>query len=97
MGNQTSGYFFTYKSAVEGREYDYHPDYNQEVLHSDYTGFYTGILLLLVFAVGLLVLNLVCACCSPWSKYWREIHTGNRLILPVFIAPPKDQKPILIV
>ena len=32
MGNQTSGYFIDYslyRSAVEGPEYDYNPNYNQ--------------------------------------------------------------------
>ena len=96
MGNTTSGYFFTYQSAVEGHEYDYHPDYNQTVAHSDYTGFYVGILLCLLLAVLLLVLNLVLGCCSPWRKYWNSPKSGNRLILPLCVTPPKDQETILI-
>ena len=31
MGNQQFQ-FFTYKSAVDGEDYNYHPDYNQETL-----------------------------------------------------------------
>ena len=96
MGNQTSGYFLTYKSAVEGPEYDYHPDYNQSLLHSDYTGFYVGIAVAVFVAVFIIVLNLVLGCCSPWDKYWKNRHSGNRLILPLFVSPPKDQTPILI-
>ena len=29
MGNQNSAFNFKYFSAVEGPEFDYHPDYNQ--------------------------------------------------------------------
>ena len=31
MGNQQFQ-FFTYKSAVDGEDYNYHPDYNQDTL-----------------------------------------------------------------
>ena len=96
MGNQTSGYFITHKSAVEGPEYDYNPNYNQDLLHSDYAGFYAGIGICVLIAAILLILNLWLGCCSPWSKYWKNRHTGNRLVMPLFITPPKDQAPILI-
>jgi hypothetical protein len=97
MGNyQTSGYFITKDfSAVEGPEYNYHPDYNQSLRHSDYTYFYAGILICFLIAAILVVYNIVLGCCSPWKKYWNSNNTGNRLILPLFIKPPKDQRPIL--
>ena len=97
MGNQTSGYFITYQSAVEGPNYDYNPNYNQERLHADYTGFYAGILICLFVAVFLLIVNLALGCCSPYKKYWSNwANSGNRMILPLFITSPKDQEPILI-
>ena len=49
MGNQQTT-FFTYKSAVDGPEYDANPNYNQDRLHSDYTGFYAGIGIITAFA-----------------------------------------------
>jgi cytosine/uracil/thiamine/allantoin permease len=96
MGNQTSGYFITHYSAVEGHEYDYNPAYNQERAHADYTYFYAGILVCAIVALLLVVVNVVLGCCSPWKKYWGNRYSGNRLALPLFITTPKDQEPILL-
>ena len=96
MGNTTSGYFITYHSAVEGPEPNYNPDYNQDVAHSDYGLFYAGIAVCTLIAVLLILLNVVLGCCSPWEKYWNSSNTGNRIVLPLFIKPPKDQAPILV-
>ena len=47
MGNQQFQ-FFTYKSAVDGEDYNYHPDYNQETLWWVVKrGFYTKIIALI--------------------------------------------------
>ena len=96
MGNSGSAYIFTYQSAVDGPNYNYNPDYNQGHIHDNYTGFYVGIGLCLVLALLLLVLNVALGCCSPWRTYWNSRNTGNRLILPLFISPPKDQESILV-
>lgn len=98
MGNSTSGYFNFqfYKSAVEGPEFDYNPSYNQSRLYSDYTGFYVGIFFCTFIALVVFLVNLYFCQCSPWSKYWKNRHTGNRMTLPLFTSPPKDQTPILI-
>ena len=52
MENQQTT-FFTYKSAADGPEYDANPNYNQDRLHSDYTGFYAGIGIITAFAEGM--------------------------------------------
>ena len=78
MGNQTSGYFITEHSAVEGPKYNYNPDYNQEKLHSDYTGFYVGISICTLVALLLILFNVIMGCCSPYKKYWMNHNTGNR-------------------
>jgi len=97
MGNYTSGYYLPVNaSAVEGPEYNYHPDYNQSNLHSDYTLFYLGIGLCCFLAILLILLNAYVGCCSPWRKYWSSKNTGNRLILPLWVNPPKDQETILV-
>ncbi len=97
MGNyQTSGYFITHYTAVEGPEFDYNPNYNQGRIHADYTYFYAGICLCVLIAALVILVNVFLGCCSPWKKYWSNRHTGNRLVLPLFVTPPKDQQPILL-
>ena len=96
MGNQSSGYIFTYYSAVDGPNFDYNPNYNQDRAHADYTLFYLGIGLCALLLLILLVINVALGCCSPWKKYWRNRNTGNRYVLPLFITSPKDQESILI-
>lgn len=95
MGNRQVG-FFTYTSAVEGPDYNYNPNYNQEVAFHDYTAFYAGIGICTAILGLIILLNILFACCSPWRKYWMNRGTGNRLVLPVFILPPKDQEPLVI-
>ena len=41
MGNQQSD-FFVYSSAVDGHEYNYHPDYNQTTLFAEKVVFLSG-------------------------------------------------------
>jgi len=95
MGNQQFQ-FFTYKSAVDGEDYNYHPDYNQETLWSDYTLFYAGIGISAAIVFILILVNCLFASFGPWRKYWLSRFTGNRFILPIYILPPKDQEPIPI-
>jgi len=95
MGNKQFQ-FFTYKSAVDGNEYDYNPLYNQEKLWSDYTLFYAGIGISALIVFILVLINVIFACCGPWRKYWLSRFTGNRFVLPIYILPPKDQEPIPI-
>lgn len=81
MGNQTSGYFLIpSNSAVDGPNYNYNKDYNQERLHADYTAFYVGISFCAVLLVLLIIVNLILGYCSPWKKYWTNRNLGNRLI-----------------
>ena len=77
MGNQQVN-FFTYSSAVDGPEYNYNPNYNQDKLFSDYTLFYTGIGVCAAIAILLIVFNIFLGCCSPWRKYWQSRFSGNR-------------------
>eukprot|EP00093_Oithona_nana_P001194 01194.XXX_1616_565_1 [CDS] Oithona nana genome sequencing. len=95
MGNQQAVQF-TYKSAVDGHDFDYNPDYNQSRLFADYTVFYTGIGICSAIAIFLLILNLILGSCSPWRKYWLSRFTGNRFILPIYTLPPKDQEPLVL-
>jgi hypothetical protein len=93
MGNQQVN-FFTYKSAVDGHEYDYNPNYNQDRAFTDYSLFYSGIGVCAAIAILLLIVNIALGCCSPWRKYWMSRFTGNKYVLPLYVLPPKDQEPI---
>jgi len=92
MGNTLSYWEFTYESAVDGPNYKYNPNYNQEELHSDYTTFYAGIGIAAAVAAVIIILNLILG--FKYNKYWHSRFTGNRYILPVFVLPPKDQTPL---
>lgn len=46
--------------------------------HSDYTGFYVGISICTIVVLGLIAINVVICCCTPYKQYWRDPNTGNR-------------------
>ena len=48
---------------------------------SDYTSFYVGISFCTIIVFSLVILNLICCCCSPFKEYWRDPNTGNRYVL----------------
>lgn len=47
---------------------------------SDYTVFYVIISIVTVLALGIITLNFVFCCCSPYKHYWRDPNTGNRQV-----------------
>lgn len=53
---------------------------------ADYTGFYVGITICTVFVLGIIILNVVLGCCSPYKNYWRDPDTGNRYVLRIHIS-----------
>merc|ERR1712026_493623 len=89
MGNQLSTWNLTLQSAVDGPNFDYNPDYNQERIFNDYTWFYIGIGSTALVAALLILFNICLGC--KYKKYWYSRYTGNKFILPIFVLPPKDQ------
>jgi len=94
MGNQLSTWNLTLQSAVDGPNFDYNPDYNQEKIFTDYTWFYIGIGSTALVALLLILFNICLGC--KYKKYWYSRYSGNKFILPVFVLPPKDQTPLNI-
>jgi hypothetical protein len=64
--------------------------------YSDYTSFYVGIIICMILIIAIVGFNLVICCCSEHKHYWRDPNTGNRLVLPLWIQPPKNQPPLTL-
>ncbi|XP_063374207.1 uncharacterized protein LOC134661897 [Cydia amplana] len=59
----------------------------------DFTPFYIGIAISCVILGLILILNVVC-CCSRFSDYWLDRHTGNRWIVSIWSTTPHKQPPL---
>ncbi|XP_028169485.1 uncharacterized protein LOC114359340 [Ostrinia furnacalis] len=59
----------------------------------DFTPFYIAIAICSVILGLILILNIVC-CCSRYSEYWLDRHTGNRWIVSIWSATPHKQPPL---
>ncbi|XP_026500471.1 uncharacterized protein Wrm1 [Vanessa tameamea] len=59
----------------------------------DFTPFYIAIAICSIIFGALLILNVVC-CCSRYSDYWLDRHTGNRWIVSIWSATPHKQPPL---
>lgn len=59
----------------------------------DFTPFYITIAICSIILGSLLILNFVC-CCSKYSEYWLDRHTGNRWIVSVWSSTPHKQPPL---
>ncbi|XP_026326283.1 uncharacterized protein LOC113234982 [Hyposmocoma kahamanoa] len=59
----------------------------------DFTPFYIAIAICTVILGLILILNIVC-CCSRYSDYWLDRHTGNRWIVSIWSATPHKQPPL---
>ncbi|XP_059055279.1 uncharacterized protein LOC131849263 [Achroia grisella] len=59
----------------------------------DFTKFYIAIAICSVILGFLLILNVVC-CCSRYSEYWLDRHTGNRWIVSIWSTTPHKQPPL---
>ncbi|CAH2104043.1 unnamed protein product [Euphydryas editha] len=59
----------------------------------DFTPFYIVIAISAVILGALIILNVVC-CCSRYSDYWLDRHTGNRWIVSIWSATPHKQPPL---
>ncbi|CAG9781736.1 unnamed protein product [Diatraea saccharalis] len=59
----------------------------------DFSPFYIAIAICSVILGFLLILNIVC-CCSKYSDYWLDRHTGNRWIVSIWSTTPHKQPPL---
>jgi len=96
MGNSLSTWHLTIQSAVDGKNFNYNPEYNQPpYIFADYSYFYTSIGVVTGLALLVIFINILCGC--KYKKYWYSRQTGNKFLLPVFILPPKDQSALNII
>ncbi|XP_014366355.2 uncharacterized protein LOC106717144 isoform X1 [Papilio machaon] len=92
---------FTYKkmSAYESRDYftengtykDLNPLTTRII--GDFTPFYITIAICTILLTFMIILNIIC-CCSKYSDYWLDRHTGNRWIVSIWSATPHRQPPL---
>ncbi|CAB3248477.1 unnamed protein product [Arctia plantaginis] len=59
----------------------------------DFTPFYIAIAICTVILGSIILLNVIC-CCSRYSDYWLDRHTGNRWLVSIWSATPHKQPPL---
>ncbi|KAK5642941.1 hypothetical protein RI129_009108 [Pyrocoelia pectoralis] len=59
--------------------------------YGDYTAFYITVTVCTILFTFILVLNIVLGCCSRYSTYWNDRHTGNRWLVSLWTATPHNQ------
>ncbi|CAF4749573.1 unnamed protein product [Pieris macdunnoughi] len=59
----------------------------------DFSPFYIAVAISSVILGFILILNFVC-CCSRYSNYWLDRHTGNRWIVSIWSTTPHKQPPL---
>lgn len=59
--------------------------------YGDFTPFYIAVTICTVIGLTIFILNIVLGCCSRYSGYWNDRHTGNRWIASLWTATPHQQ------
>ncbi|KAF2884640.1 hypothetical protein ILUMI_21527 [Ignelater luminosus] len=59
--------------------------------YGDFTAFYITVTICTLLFTFIIVLNIVLGCCSRYSHYWTDRHTGNRWIVSLWTATPHKQ------
>ncbi|XP_044758300.1 uncharacterized protein LOC123316333 [Coccinella septempunctata] len=82
-------------SAVfdEREEYLKSPYFKKHIF-SDYSPFYITVTICAILGLSLFILNFVLGCCSKYSNYWNDRHTGNRWLISLWTATPHQQPPL---
>ncbi|GBP89565.1 hypothetical protein EVAR_58225_1 [Eumeta japonica] len=62
-------------------------------LTSNFQPFYIAVAICSVVLGSILILNIIC-CCSRYSDYWLDRHTGNRWLISIWSATPHKQPPL---
>lgn len=64
-------------SVLEERDAYLKSPYFEKHEYGDFTPFYVTVTILTILAVILFVLNIALGCCSRYSGYWNDRHTGK--------------------
>lgn len=51
----------------------------------DFTPFYIAVTICTIIGLSIFLLNIILGCCSRYSEYWNDRHTGIYLYLLYFI------------
>lgn len=57
----------------------------------DFTPFYITVTICTLLFAFIIILNIVLGCCSRYSTYWSDRHTGNRWLVSLWTATPHKQ------
>ncbi|XP_065171755.1 uncharacterized protein wrm1 [Atheta coriaria] len=58
--------------------------------YGDFSPFYITVTVCTIIAAIIIIINIV-GCCSKYSTYWNDRHTGNRWIVSLWTATPHLQ------
>lgn len=61
---------------LEGRDDYLKNPYFKKHEYSDFSPFYIAIAICTVIGALFFIFNIVCCCCSKYSSYWQDRHTG---------------------
>ncbi|KAJ8950632.1 hypothetical protein NQ318_010831 [Aromia moschata] len=78
-------------SVIEERYAYLKSPYFKKHEYSDFKPFYIAIAICTVIGFSLFILNIVLGCCSRYSGYWNDKHTGNRWIVSLWTSTPHKQ------
>ncbi|XP_045464770.1 uncharacterized protein LOC123674013 [Harmonia axyridis] len=82
-------------SAVfDEREEYLKSSYFKKHIYSDFSPFYITVTICAIVGLSIFILNFVLGCCSRYSDYWGDRHTGNRWLVSLWTATPHQQPPL---
>ncbi|KAL5291441.1 hypothetical protein ACFFRR_010690 [Megaselia abdita] len=81
-------------STIDEREYYKNNPYFTGHIYGNFSPFYATIAVCTVIGVFVLLLNIICTCCSKYKHYWTDRHTGNRWLVSIWSATPHKQPPL---
>ncbi|XP_011300286.1 uncharacterized protein wrm1 [Fopius arisanus] len=73
------------------KEYEYNREHQ---IYSNFTPFYVTVAIFSIIGGILFIFNIICCSCSRYKHYWRDRHTGNRWIHPLWVVTPYKNPPL---
>ncbi|XP_022906867.1 uncharacterized protein [Onthophagus taurus] len=72
----------------------YNQKFRDKGQFGDFSTFYIVIAVVTIIAAIIFIINIVLGCCSEYSEYWNDRHTGNRFIISLWTSTPHQQPPL---
>ncbi|XP_028982025.1 uncharacterized protein LOC107039317 [Diachasma alloeum] len=73
------------------KEYEYNREHQ---IYSNFTPFYVTVAIFSIIGGIIFIFNIICCSCSRYKHYWRDRHTGNRWIHPLWVVTPHKNPPL---